>query len=609
MESLNPTLDILFEGRKEYVVPPYQRLYVWDRDGQWAPLWVDITNIAKSLMTGKTVPAHFVGAIVLKKSEGITDADQNVYRVIDGQQRLTTLQLLIAAAADEMEFSRPPYPASAKSLRELLTYPSIELGTRFKMRHRGEDYANFPEVMGAKGDTARILDLGCKMADCYLYFRDEVKTWLDEVDAEARTKALTTTLRQKLRTVAIYLAPTEPEHVIFETLNARGAALTEWDKVRNYLLYRVQQDLDGRFPDDPKRVEKLLLRFDKDWLSRFDEDWWRAESGHGQDRRPRTDRFIDYWLESTIEEPVLAARVFREFRDRAENRDQEALVSWVETMARDADYYHEFERGKVGATDIEATFHERRKRMEIGSFWPFLLGLRRVGTDEKQFLSVLSTLESWFVRRWIWGHQARNYPDRALELLRLISDGKRSDSVRAADRIIGRLVEIKEVGGRWPKAPEVTEAVVNWDLGGRLQRFLLEAVERHITSPTAEKEAPKHGVLQIEHIMPVAWKSESWPIGDDTPEAREKRNEWIQTLGNLTLVHEKLNPSMSNGAWEKKRKAIFENSTLFLNKELLRRAPDTWDEDAIRKRGEWLAEQVCEIWLHAEVLKQRLGGP
>ena len=607
MESRNPTLDILFEGRKEYVVPPYQRLYVWDRDGQWAPLWVDITNIAKALVIGATVPPHFFGAIVLKKSEGITDADENVYRVIDGQQRLTTMQLLIAAAADEMEFGRPRYPVAAESLRELLTYSSIELGTRFKMRHRSEDYANFPKVMGAQGNTERILDLGCKMADCYLYFRDAVKTWLNEADAEAHAKALTTTLRTKLRTVAIYLAPAEPEHLVFETLNARGAPLTEWDKVRNYLLYRVQQDLDGRFPDDPKRVDERLMRFDKDRLSRFDDDWWREESGRGQDKRPRTDRFVDYWLESTIEEPVVAARVFREFRDRAENRDQEALVAWVETMARDADYYHEFESGEAGATGFEATFHERRKWVEIGSIWPFLFGLRRKDLNRQQLRSVMSTLESWWVRRWIRGHRGHSYPDRALDLLRRVSKAK--DGADVPRIVLDRLDELKDAGGRWPRDGELKKAVVENFHSFRLCRLILEGVERHLTPPKAEKNPPKHGVLQIEHIMPVKWK-EWWPIGGhNTPDAEEERDGWIQTLGNLTLVHEKLNPSMGNGPWKEKQEAISENSTLFLNKDLLRRAPDTWDEDAIRKRGEWLAEQVCEIWPHAEVLKQRLGEP
>lgn len=175
--------------------------------------------------------------------------------------------------------------------------------------------------------------------------------------------------------------------------------------------------------------------------------------------------------------------------------------------------------------------------------------------------------------------------------------------------VLDRLDELKDAGGRWPGDAELRKAVVeNWH-SLRLCRLILEAVERHLTPQMSERNPLNQGVLQVEHIMPVKWK-ESWPIdGYKTPEVEEERDGWIQTIGNLTLVHGRLNNDMSNSAWEKKRDAIFENSNLFLNKDLLRRAPDTWDEDAIRRRGEWLAEQVCEIWPHAEVLRQRLGEP
>lgn len=619
MKSDNPTLKQLFEGEKEYRVPLYQRFYVWNEVDQWAPLWEDITGIAAQLAETESVTPHFFGAIVLKIG-GITPEESSVWRVIDGQQRLTTMQLVIAAVADELNGRQEDTKAAAR-LRELIENPRHAWPERpYKMRHEGNNYAAFADVLDAKGDEEIVREMvsrldstvasgqsGGAMARCYLYFRDATRRWLQSAPGDNAAERLTDTLRTKVQTVAIYLEPDEPEHVIFETLNARGAALTEWDKVRNYLLYRVQQDLDRRFPDDPKRVEKLLMRFDKDWLSRFDKDWWREESGKGQDRRPRTDRFMDYWLESTIEEPVVAARVFREFRDRAEDRDQEALVSWVETMACDADYYHEFESGEGSATDIEATFHERRRWVEIGSVWPFLLGLRRADLDRNRYHLVLSTLESWWVRRWIQKHRGHSYPDRALDLLRRVSKAKGVPDVPRV--VLDRLAELADAGGRWPGDVEVKRAVVEDYHSLRLCRLILEAVERHLAPEMAENNPPKHGVLQIEHIMPVAWKPSAWPIGKDTPEARDKRKEWIWTLGNLTLVHEKLNPSMSNSAWEKKRKAIFENSTLFLNKDLLRRAPDTWDEDAIRERGEWLAEQVCEIWPHAEVLRQRLGEP
>ena len=615
MKSENPTLKKLFEGEKVYCVPLYQRLYVWNEADQWAPLWEDIAEIASSLADTPRVTPHFFGAIVLK-IDGITPEESSVWRVIDGQQRLTTMQLVIAAVADELD-SRQEDPKAAARLRELIENPRHAWPERrYKMRHDGQDNVPFAKVMGADGDEKIVGEIAQKpdntvasgqpggaMAKCYLYFRNAARRWLQSAPDDNAAERLTDTLRTKVQTVAIYLEPDEPEHVIFETLNARGAALTEWDKIRNYLFYRVPQD-----EDDPVCVrEKEDVLFRK--LSDFDDDWWREESGMGQDRRPRTDRFVDYWLESKIEVAVVASRVFREFRTRAASLDQERLDSWIESLVDDAKHYREFE-DEIECPNqdtMEGIFHERRRWIGIGSVWPFLFALRRKNLDREQLRPVLSTLESWWVRRWIRGHQGHSYPDRTLDLLRRVSKTKEAADVPRV--VVGRLAAFRDAGGRWPGDAELKKAVVeNWH-SLRLCRLILEGVERHLTPPKAEKNPPKGGVLQIEHIMPVKWK-EWWPIeGHNTPEAEEERDGWIQTLGNLTLVHERLNPGMSNSAWKKKRKAIFENSNLFLNKDLLRRAPDTWDEDAIRKRGEWLAEQVCEIWPHAEVLRQRLGEP
>lgn len=610
MKSENPTLKKLFEGEKVYCVPLYQRLYVWNEADQWAPLWEDIIGIAGDLAETPSVTPHFFGAIVLK-IDGITPEESSVWRVIDGQQRLTTMQLVIAAVAHELASCQEDSKAAAQ-LRDLVENPDHAWPERrYKMRHDGNDRAPFTEVMGAQGDeekvreTARRLDdtvasgqPGGAMAKCYLYFRNAARRWLQSAPDDNAAERLADTLRMKVQTVAIYLEPDEPEHVIFETLNARGAALTEWDKIRNYLFYRVPQH-----EDDAVRVRKKEnVLFHR--LSDFDEDWWREESGTGQDRRPRTDRFVDYWLESKIEVAVGASRVFREFRARAERLDQEGLDSWIESLADDAKHYREFESGieHPNQDSMEVIFHERRRWIGIGSVWPFLFALRRKQLDREQLLSVLSALESWWVRRWIRGHQGHSYPDRTLDLLRAMS--KTEDAADVPRVVVDRLAASKEAGGRWPGDAELKKAVVeNW-LSNRLCRLVLEAVERRLTSQMAEKDPPKD--VQIEHIMPVAWKPDAWPIGKDTPEARDERDEWIQTLGNLTLVHRKLNPAMGNGPWEMKCKAIEKNSNLFLNQKLLEQARKGWDEKAIRKRGKWMAKRVCEIWPDSDVLKQRL---
>ena len=519
MQSQDPTLKSLFEGEKVYRVPLYQRLYVWNETDQWGPLWEDITSVAKEVASRNKVTPHFFGALVLKKSDGITPEESSVWRVIDGQQRLTTMQLLIAAVADEL--THRGNPKFAAQLRELIENPEYAWpARRYKMRHGGNNYARFADVMGANGNEDAIASFGGAMARCYSYFRKSARSWLDEHSSASSADALTVTLRTKLQVVAIYLDRGEPEHLIFETLNARGAALTEWDKIRNYLFYRVGNDQDAFF---------------RKYLEPFDEQWWREKSGRGQDARPRTDRFVDYWLESRLRRPVGRARVFREFKDEAERRSAEQLLADIESLKSDGEYYQRFENDSDQGEDFEALFHERRRWMDLGSFWPFLLGLRRSDPDRVAFRTVLPALESWFVRRWLWRHQARGYPDRALELLRRISNG--GGSVGIPRVIIDRLAELDDPSGRWPTDDEVKEAVIGFWSSARLRRLVLEAVERHLTPGTAEKAVPQKGELHIEHLMPVAWKAGKWPLGDDSAEGREKRNARIQTLGNLTLVH------------------------------------------------------------------------
>ena len=156
MTSQNPTLKSLFEGEKVYRVPLYQRLYVWNEADQWGPLWEDIISIATAVAAGERVTPHFFGALVLKKSEGVTPDEASVWRVIDGQQRLTTMQLVMAAVADELG-RRGQSPRLVAQLKELIENPEHAWpDRRYKMRHGGNNYARFADVMSADGDEDAI---------------------------------------------------------------------------------------------------------------------------------------------------------------------------------------------------------------------------------------------------------------------------------------------------------------------------------------------------------------------------------------------------------------------------------------------------------------------
>ncbi len=104
--------------------------------------------------------------------------------------------------------------------------------------------------------------------------------------------------------------------------------------------------------------------------------------------------------------------------------------------------------------------------------------------------------------------------------------------------------------------------------------------------------------LQVEHLMPGGWNETDWPLPDseDREASRQEREVVIQTLGNLTLLNRRLNLAVSNSAWAVKRQKIEESDNLFLNRILLNDSADYWTEDHIRSRGEWMYDQLKEIW-------------
>lgn len=600
LEPRKHTLAELFEGQLVYVVPSYQRLYVWNSEGQWEPLWSDVEDIANLLVEDaarrdsesvdqSVVEAHFLGAVVLKMSGSTPDLSRQL-RVIDGQQRLTTLQLLLAAAVSELEEAGLSAPANR--LRELTSNSSRSVSSSnesYKISHhrreRGHDYERFRDVMDAALNGGTTDDIDGPMCGCYRFFQDSIRNWLavkgDHINAAA--SALATTLIMKLSLVGIYLDPHEKEHIIFETLNARGEPLTEWDKIKNYLLYKAdeEQGLDQE-------------SFFEDYLDGFDSPWWRQPVGRGA-QRPRVDVFADYWLESRKITPVAVRRVFREFQ-RHVGDEGEPLEVMMQAFTKDAHYFERFEEPVSGDRTREALFHSRRLVMAVGAFWPLLLHLQRIEAQQSVRDRWFAALESYFVRRMIAGYQARSYDQIALELLGTLPAGNASGS-GIEEAILERLLQYKDAASLWPRDAEVKQAVLNRHLSQYAQRLVLSAIEQDLTTNRAgiRDLAPS---VQIEHIMPRGWQHESWPLPDNVDQtlAMAKREEVIHTLGNLTLLNGPLNSSISNASWNIKRSAIQESDNLFLNRRLSQVSSDQWTEEDIYRRGEWLHSVIVEIW-------------
>ena len=598
MQTYNFTINELFDGSRIYVVPRYQRLYVWNLEDQWVPLWEDVTEIARNLVKNTLMQgldginesaseSHFFGTFVLKTSGYVPDL-VNRWRVIDGQQRLTTLQLMMSAIADELKeqgLHEQAYPVTR--LTSIAPGEGSFSPDKLKIIHGSEHYHGFVDAMNPSADKDEIRG---SMGEAYRFFRSSTKEWFENQNGNSKTlaEALTASIIVKLRVVAIYVDSNEEEHKIFETLNARGEPLTEWDKIKNLMLYKA---------DENSEIDQSEY-FDK-YLDRFDQEWWREKVGRGAVVRPRTDIFADYWLESKKAETVAAGRVFREFQNYVKSRPGK-LIEIGEELTGDAEHYRKFEKLHYPATTVERRFHNRRLWMNMGAWWPILFEVNRVIINSNHNKEVRDEcykyLECFLVRRLLVGYQARSYDQIGIEILKDIRDDE-NDSNELNEVILRRFVGYTEVSNKWPVDTEVRESVLTRRMPVYVQRLVLEAIEEHLIPENAGYQVLSEAI-EVEHLMPQTWDSTDWPInkGSDEFEAISRRDAIIHTLGNLTLIKSGLNKRLSNRSWQHKRKLIKKSDNLFMNQKLLDDSSSIWDEESIKKRGEWMANIICEIW-------------
>ena len=305
-------------------------LYVWAEDAQWQPLWADVRRLAELRIDQPHGKAHhFLGAIVLQKSD---DAFGNLrtHNVIDGQQRLTTLQLFMDAAAAVLE--EGGQDTFASQLGEFTHNPEkfVAAGQlRLKLRHSNRDRAAFAEVMDAEPpvDYGSLVHTGSLIVGAHRYFTGQVAEWLDDsasVDYAAKAAALTEVLTTGLQLVVIELLATENSQEIFETLNARGTPLSGADLIKNYVFQRLETD-----GVDTKKA------YAEDWP--FESKFWETEVSVGRYTLTRGSLFLGQWLGARVGEEISPRATFTRFKHYVEHDSGEKMSHLLPVIKAQAD--------------------------------------------------------------------------------------------------------------------------------------------------------------------------------------------------------------------------------------------------------------------------------
>ncbi len=578
----------LFQSPIRYTIPQFQRRYVWDQEEQWEPLWEDVRNTAENyleeldrsdndpVVAEDNTTSHFLGAVVIQQVP-VRVRDIQRWQVIDGQQRMTTLQLMLDAI--QYVFEDLGLDGEAERLSDLVINRQ-RLGGRdenevFKLWPTTGDREAFRHAMHNGLATNEFED--SLIVQAHEYFQTQAKDWLnsDPDSIQRNAEALEASVTGLIQMVVIQLTSNDNPYIIFETLNARGTPLLESDLVKNYVM-----------------LESDELSQASIW-GNLDDDWWSKEVVQGRLLRPRKDMLLNYWLAMCTGTDIRNDRVFRDFRILAEDRPIYDVMAGVR---RDLGNYRRFEEGP--RTYEEETFHYRISRvMGIGVITPALLLILRARCEEER-IKALQALESFLIRSMICRGSTSAYNRLTLEL---VGELQKHGLDNIGGIVAKYLKEQTAYSIEWPNDRTLENSMVNRGLyralnRGRL-RLVLEAIEEKLrTSMSEQLEVPKE--LTIEHVMPQSWEH-NWPLPDgaDEDEDVNKRNNLVHTIGNLTLITGGLNSTLSNAPWKDKRKTLGMHSILHLNKDLLEESHEKdWDEDFIEARSKRMAKLVAEVW-------------
>ena len=603
MNTEQLTVSGLFESAIQYEIPESQREYVWDAARQWKPLWADITDAAEAYLrtadgSQQTYwKVHFMGPVVVQANDppGHIGGTVSTRRVWDGQQRLTTIQIVLNALREvaQQRDNQTAGRLEAYVTNRVDSWPGNEEAYRYKIWSNAScsDRNAFIRAMGYEPSTDNEDENGAadhQISMAYDYFKTSIQEWIRSehphgVSEQRKFEALQHTLLELILMVVIDVEDDDDPLHIYQILNSRGTSLRQSELIRSDI---IAKDKDGR-----------------QWP--FADRWWRDRDSSDNIERDREEVMLNHWVSILGEEIVDPQNVFSVFKNYVDNNDK----SYQEI--RDAldiclEWYRNVDRRHLYCRILATNFAS-------SDIMPVLMWLHAIEPDEKQRVIGFFALSSFVARRTIaniptHGNEFRDIINGLLEhVLNEYSLGK------SGQRIYEYLYDrTQKRSSAWPNddlfMDKLQRSPIYRNLGGpAIVRNILLALEYRLnTSANEDTKRWKDfvdisDVSTVEHIMPQKWY-EHWPTSkEEAFEDAINRDEAIHYIGNLTLVTEQLNNQLGNDLWLDKHRKLERDERsmiLHLNHELIKNHSDqdVWDVGAIARRSIDLTNLALRIW-------------
>jgi len=600
MDTQVQTPQVIFNLPSRLLVPLFQRPYVWNEENQWEPLWGDVERIAEKLLQFDNKCGHFLGAVVLQE-EPPKFGSLTAWSVIDGQQRLTTLQVMFRAILSRV--TEIGFPAVARRLLDLVENPDHQRTNdeeQFKVWPTNRDRAAFEAVMRAQGVEDIPVDLrSSRIVKAFDFFSRRSQEWLmqDDQNLNQRANALVDGVATRLQIVVIGLKADEDAQEIFETLNARGTPLTAADLIKNLVFQRLDAE-----PLESERVYKELWQ-------QFETEFWEKEVSSGRVLWSRSSLFLTQWLISQTRRDVTAREAFSAFKRYLADSDRDVLEILQHVKAC-ADIYQDLiekSRDHHAPLSTLEMFVYRSTELNSEIVKPVIIWFTDPELEpipKEQLDRGIRALESWLVRRTLIREKSAGSNRFMVDLLAQLADEPRSE---AGDRMEAILAEQTSDVSYWPDDETVTAELTDFPIYKRLGRgrlrMVLEAIEDKYRGFPSQKSMGDQPFVRvestIEHVMPQRW-GQNWPLPEDA--VPSERDQAVQSLGNLTLTSVGLNSRLSNAGWrgEKgKKEGLRLHSSAKMTDVLIALADandDEWTEALISERTQAMIDMILEIW-------------
>lgn len=565
MKAVEANLLAFLKKSPQFVIPIYQRIYSWTSK-ECRQLWDDIVRAG----TNDDIRVHFIGSIVYIESGLSQVSHQAPLLVIDGQQRLTTVTLLLAALAKALGDTEPADGFSTRKLRNYYLVNPEETGERhYKLLLSQTDKSSLTAIVAGGEQPA---EQSVRVTQNFALFEELIATCKGDLAPICKGLA-------KLVVVDIALSRDHDNpQLIFESMNSTGRELSQADLIRNFILMGLEPVLQSRL---------------------YEQFWRPMEVAFGQEAyNAHFDAFMRHYLTVKTGDIPRLDEVYEAFKGHA--RSPNIAAAGVEALVRDirdsARYFCAMALGQESDNALKLAFHDLRE-LKVEVAYPFLLELYHdyaTGLLPKvDFVEAVRLVEAYVFRRAICAIPTNSLNKTFATFTKALKKDRYLESIQA------HFLSLPSYR-RFPNDDEFRRDLQTRDLYNfRSRSYWLRRFENH-----GRKERVAVDEYTIEHIMPQNEAlSDSWreALG---PEWERVHQTWLHTLGNLTLTG--YNSEYSDRPFLEKRDIPggFRESPLRVNAGLGQQ--ESWGEDAIKKRAEKLAALAPDVWpapvLPAEIL-------